>query len=143
MALYHFTLVQQRRKDRASLWFGFAALAYATMVFYGSQIGFRLGRVRYRYLDRLSLQDYQYCWIGPCGGLRQPLSAIFRLLLLERVMRALTWFAIGTGGVILILGLPVFEHFSLRLGLRRLGSANFSGGRYCEVQVSSENVLRC
>ena len=100
------------------------------MVFYGSQI-----LINWVESDIGIWTGYLYKITSIAGlvlvvALGNLYLAIFRLLLLERVMRALTWFAIGTGGVILILGLPVFRTVSLRVGLRRLGSANFSGGRY-------------
>ena len=89
--------------------FGFAALAYATMVLYGSQIV-----VNWVESDIGIWTGYLYKITSIAGlvlvvALGNLYLAIFRLLLLERVMRVLTWFAIGTGGVILILALPVFE----------------------------------
>ena len=143
MALYHFTLVQQRRKDRASLWFGFAALAYATMVFYGSQI-----LINWVESDIGIWTGYLYKITSIAGlvlvvALGNLYLAIFRLLLLERVMRALTWFAIGTGGVILILGLPVFERFRYVWDFVVLVALILAVADIVKRSIKRERFLRC
>ena len=134
LGLYHAGLFALRRKDRGSLLFAIAAISYAFMVLYGSQI-----IVHWIERDIGIWTGYLYKLAYLAGfllviSLGWFYSEIFGGLRRRVTIRYLTWYSLGCSSILLIAGIRTFEEYRW---IWDLGVAAVLVGAFVDIVIQS------